>query len=255
MPATEEPNLKTPHMLGAQIAMFCLDPAEAPSWDTSLAHCPGATFFHSAAWARVLKSAYGYKSVYFATLNGSALGSLLPVMEVSSWLTGRRGIALPFSDESAPLVPNAQSFNDLREAALAHGKRRGWKYLECRGGRNLFGNVPAAESFFGHRLRSGEERKCPFRQPRKLDPPGNPQSRTSQPRNRVLPRSGIGQNLPPPALPYATSPRRSAPAVPFLCQHPAARFGTKPRLAGPRALQRYSGRRSGLFSFWKHCNI
>jgi len=152
MTITQEPVDSASQSLEAQTSVFCLDPAEASSWDASLAHCPGATFFHTIAWARVLKSAYGYKPAYFATFSGSELRSLLPLMEVSSWLTGRRGVALPFSDESPPLVPDVQSFRDLHQAAQAHGERRGWKYLEFRGGRPLCGDVLASESFFGHRL-------------------------------------------------------------------------------------------------------
>ena len=152
MTAIQEPKMPAADLPGPQSAVFCLDPAEVQSWDASLARCPGANFFHSVAWARVLKSAYGYKPAYFATMSGSELRSLLPLAEVSSWLTGRRGIALPFTDESPPLVPDVASFRELHQEALAHGKRRGWKYLECRGGRSLFGDVPACESFFGHRL-------------------------------------------------------------------------------------------------------
>ena len=38
---------------------------------------------------------------------------LLPLMEVDSWLTGRRGISLPFTDECEPLYPDAESFKNL----------------------------------------------------------------------------------------------------------------------------------------------
>ena len=129
-----------------------VNPLDDPRWDADLAACPGATFFHSSAWARVLHSAYGYRPVYFVGSDESGARTLLPMMEVDSWLTGRRGIGLPFTDASAPLAPDSQAFRGLHEAALAHGKQRGWKYLECRGGRSLFGDVPASERFLGHRL-------------------------------------------------------------------------------------------------------
>ena len=75
---------------------------EVLDWDSRLNHFPGATFFHGAAWARVLHSTYGYQPVYFATVEQDRLRSLLPVMEVNSWLTGRRGISLPFTDDCLP---------------------------------------------------------------------------------------------------------------------------------------------------------
>jgi hypothetical protein len=73
-------------------------------------------------------------------------------MEVDSWLTGRRGVSLPFTDAAAPLESDLPSFRRVLEAARAYGKQRGWRYLECRGGRSLFGDVPASDSFLGHRL-------------------------------------------------------------------------------------------------------
>jgi hypothetical protein len=129
-----------------------VNPLDDPHWDADLAACPGATVFHATAWARVLHSAYGYRPVYFVATDKAGARSLLPLMEVDSWLTGRRGIALPFTDESGPLAADPQSFRALHEATLAYGKQRHWKYLEFRGGRALFGDVPASESFVGHRL-------------------------------------------------------------------------------------------------------
>lgn len=129
-----------------------VNPLDDSSWDARLAACPGATFFHGAAWARVLHDTYGFRPAYFARGDAKNLHSLLPLMEVDSWLTGRRGIALPFTDECALLSPEAGGAGPLISAALDHARLRGWKYLECRGGRPLFGAVPAATSFYGHRL-------------------------------------------------------------------------------------------------------
>ncbi len=129
-----------------------LNPLEVPDWDARLGQIPGGTFFHSAAWARVLHRTYGYSPVYFVHDEPGRGRSLLPVMEVNSWLTGRRGISLPFTDECGPLCPDADTFRQLRDQVLDHARNRGWKYWECRGGRTWFGDVPASTSFYGHRL-------------------------------------------------------------------------------------------------------
>jgi len=121
-------------------------------WDSSLAACPAASFFHGAAWARVLQGAYGFKPAYFTARAAGCLQSVLPLMEVDSWLTGRRAISLPFTDECAPLCADSDSFRGLYRAALDCAKLRGWKYLEIRGGRPHFGDAPPSSSFFGHRL-------------------------------------------------------------------------------------------------------
>jgi hypothetical protein len=134
------------------------DPTVDPRWDTDLSDCPGATFFHGGSWARVLQATYGFTPVYFTSRSSGRLQAVLPMMEVDSWLTGRRGVSLPFTDECAPLCPDPEAFKPLYQEALDYGKARAWKYLECRGGRALFDSAPASVSFLGHRLdlRGGE---------------------------------------------------------------------------------------------------
>jgi hypothetical protein len=171
-----------------------LDPLSDPDWDAKLASLPGATFFHSSAWARVLHDTYGFSPVYFVLESrDSGMGlpthdpsrhesgdpchaegagrllqgfpriqALLPVMEVNSWLTGRRGVSLPFTDSCAPLCADAESFSRLRDAAVARGKNRRWSYLELRGGRAWFGDAPASTAFLGHRLDLGAGEKALF---------------------------------------------------------------------------------------------
>ena len=95
---------------------------------------------------------YGYAPVYFASGETGGSRSILPLMEVDSWLTGRRGIGLPFTDECEPLCQDATTFQKLFQSAVEFGKSRNWKYIECRGGRELFGRVPASLSFYGHGL-------------------------------------------------------------------------------------------------------
>ena len=73
-------------------------------------------------------------------------------MEVNSWLTGRRGVSLPFTDECAPLCADADAFAEIYREAVDHGRSRGWKHLEIRGGYPLFSGAPASSSFLGHSL-------------------------------------------------------------------------------------------------------
>lgn len=129
-----------------------VDPAADPRWDGRLASFPDASFFHTAAWARVLADTYGFKPVYFALTEGETLRALLPLFEVDSWLTGRRGVGLPFTDESGPLCPDDATFQQLQGAAMVHALERHWKSLEVRGGRAFFGLAPASTSFYGHVL-------------------------------------------------------------------------------------------------------
>jgi hypothetical protein len=128
------------------------NPLDDAGWNAKLTPCQPASFFHSVAWARVLHDTYGFKPFYFTLAGREGLRALLPVMEVSSWLTGKRGLSLPFTDECEPLCPDAASFQRLFQAALDCAKEQGWKYLECRGGKPWFGKATASTSFFGHEL-------------------------------------------------------------------------------------------------------
>ena len=130
----------------------CVSPLDDPEWDARLVACRGASFFHSAAWARVLQEAYGYVPLYFTTGTGDRIHSLLPIMEVNSWLTGRRGVSLPFTDECRPLCADSDSFRRLHEAVLEQAKGRKWRYFEFRGGQELFEGAPASTTFLGHHL-------------------------------------------------------------------------------------------------------
>ncbi len=129
-----------------------LNPAEDSNWSALLAVQPKRSFFHTAAWARVLTDTYGYTPVYFAAEEAGGKSSWLPLMEVNSWLTGRRGIGLPFTDHCEPLCEEAGTFEKLFREAVEFGKSRRWKYIEFRGGRELLHKVPASLSFYGHSL-------------------------------------------------------------------------------------------------------
>lgn len=135
------------------------NPLQNPNWDALVTILPNFSFFDGAAWAKALVETYGYAPNYFVTKEANNLRSLLPLMEVDSWLTGRRAIALPFTDNCEPLCPDRDSFKELFQNAIEFGKERGWKYLECRGGRKFFEGIPASLTFYGHNLdlASGED--------------------------------------------------------------------------------------------------
>ena len=99
-----------------------------------LLRTPGASFFHSSAWARVLSESYGYTPLYFTVIENGKLRALVPVMEVNSILTGKRGVSLPFTDYCEPIINEAGEFDDLFNSVVEYGKKQRWKYIELRGG-------------------------------------------------------------------------------------------------------------------------
>ena len=71
-------------------------------------------------------------------------------MEVNSTLTGKRAVALPFTDTCEPLCADKTEFPELFRNAVELAQARGWKYLEFRGGECFFNSAEPSLSFYGH---------------------------------------------------------------------------------------------------------
>lgn len=127
-----------------------VDPLREERWDQWVGAHDRASVFHSALWARVLREAYGYRPVYL--VGGRAVPDVLPLMEISSPVTGRRGVCLPFSDFCEPLVETQEGFRRLWDGALAMARQRGWRYLELRGGEKFLHDAPFWTRYLGHEL-------------------------------------------------------------------------------------------------------
>ena len=95
-----------------------IDPTTYKNWDELLLLNPGASFFHSTAWVRVLSESYSYKPVYFTVWDGDRLTALFPMMDVRSFLTGKRGVSLPFTDYCEPLLGDATAFQEMLDQVI-----------------------------------------------------------------------------------------------------------------------------------------
>lgn len=129
-----------------------IDPLRYPGWDLLLLESPQSSFFHGTAWARVLHDTYGHRPFYFCRFLEGRLVDLLPVMEVKSFLTGRRGVSLPFTDFCSPQKICEPGNQEIYHAALARGAENHWRYLECRSNNPDWSGATASTSFYGHVL-------------------------------------------------------------------------------------------------------
>lgn len=94
-----------------------IDPIADPEWLAHLERSPSAEVFHHPAWLELLREQYGYGFEACCVGNGSGIEAGIPLARVESRLTGRRLVAVPFSDVCAPAVaPDASP-----EAARALG--------------------------------------------------------------------------------------------------------------------------------------
>ncbi|HBA90117.1 MAG TPA: methicillin resistance protein [Geobacter sp.] len=120
-----------------------IDPLKDKRLNDWLQGCNDTTIFHSSGWARVLAESYGYRPVYFTLYVSGNCRGCLPVMEVDSALTGKRGVCLSFSDYCGAIVESKQDFRLLLDAVLAYGRTRRWRYAEFRGEAHLMSENPS----------------------------------------------------------------------------------------------------------------
>jgi hypothetical protein len=132
-----------------------LNPLQVPNWDDLVLATGKATVFQSSGWARVLHESYGYRPVYFTSIENGRIVSLMPVMEVHSVLTGKRGVSLPFTDFCDSIMPGANDFKAAVEGVKQLGKERGWKRIEWRGNGDLFNGAPPSSTCYAHTLDLG----------------------------------------------------------------------------------------------------
>ena len=113
--------------------MYRIDPLHDPRWNQFTATHPLATIFHSGPWLDALRRTYRYEASAFTTAPPSeAITSGLVFCDVSSWLTGRRLVSLPFSDHCDVLTSDPDDKNQLLSALIEHLKETGANYAEIR---------------------------------------------------------------------------------------------------------------------------
>ncbi len=133
-------------------ALEILNPLKCDDWDSWLASQQESTIFHSAEWARVLSESYGYKPLYFSTGVRNNPAVLLPVMEVSSILTGRRGVSLPFSDQCNALMADGAGAKEILDSVCSYGRRAGWRFIEFRDDTLFDEQAQPSVRFYYHHL-------------------------------------------------------------------------------------------------------
>jgi len=131
-----------------------VDPIADPAWTALLEHSPDALAFHHPRWLELLRDQYGYGFHAWCVEDGGELVAGLPVARVESRLTGRRDVALPFTDACPPVIRDGAGEGALGALgeALAAERRAGGLDLQVHA---AFPEIPAAfvqERFVVHRL-------------------------------------------------------------------------------------------------------
>lgn len=128
-----------------------IDPLRYPQWDELLLRQSSYSFFHSAPWARVLSESYRYRPLYFTSIDRGNIRALIPLMEIKSILTGRRGVGLPFTDYCEPILEEENCRTAMNEL-IQFGKKAGWDSIEIRPGNGFTPGFPSSSSYSVHTL-------------------------------------------------------------------------------------------------------
>ncbi len=137
-----------------RLKIKAVNPLEYPDWNSAVARLEGSSVFHTANWAGVLADSYGYRPHYVCAFEDNRLAGCLPLMDIRSFLTGRRGVSLPFTDQ-CPLLGGDRPFAALWKHAVEHGAKAGWKHIELRGAHRAAAGEPAPAAFKVHCLDLG----------------------------------------------------------------------------------------------------
>lgn len=114
--------------------VYEIRPLGNPRWIDFLLRHPAASVFHSEPWLRALYRTYGFEPVALTTSSPEDdLRNALLFCRISSPLTGRRIVSLPFSDHCASLTEDEDDLAALT-AALRSGlaDERRLRYVELR---------------------------------------------------------------------------------------------------------------------------
>ena len=102
-----------------------LDPRTDERWEEFVERAERATMFHHPAWLELLAARYRYDFAASCLVDDDGrVVAGLPWARIESRLTGRRLVALPFSDACPPLIEGA-SAEELARAIDEHRREAG----------------------------------------------------------------------------------------------------------------------------------
>lgn len=129
-----------------------LNPLHIENWDDKIAHFNEVTIFHTSMWAKVLTETYHYTPQYLVGYRDSQLVALMPLMEIASPFTGKRGISLPFTDVCPILALEEKDKIRLWEKANDLAKANQWQTLESRSNHLFEPTIPVSTQFYEHQV-------------------------------------------------------------------------------------------------------
>ncbi len=136
-----------------QAQSILLQPSD-PRWMDFITASPCANIFHHPAWMDVMSDCYRYKAHILAVLDArGSISAGLPFMDVSSPLTGKRRVSMPFSDYCNPLYNDPSALEALTAAWAGMFKADHLRKMEVRWCLPEHASVQRSSDFVLHTIR------------------------------------------------------------------------------------------------------
>lgn len=113
--------------------LYTLDPLTDERWIAFSEGHARSSIFHQRGWLAALKRTYDYDPVVLTSAApGAPLTTGLVFCRVSSWITGRRLVSLPFADHCDPLLDTRDELLEFSQWLQAECDRERRTYIEIR---------------------------------------------------------------------------------------------------------------------------
>src|SRR5690348_9651206 len=115
------------------MSIYEINPLTDDRWLALVDRHPSASVFHHRGFLQALLNTYGYEPLALTSAPaGQPLTDGIVFCRVSSWITGRRLVSLPFADHCEPLWSESSDITAFAKYLAEEWDRRRWKYFELR---------------------------------------------------------------------------------------------------------------------------
>jgi CelD/BcsL family acetyltransferase involved in cellulose biosynthesis len=151
--ALERGSVSTVITENAQSTVHTIRPLNHDGWDEFVRSCQLSSIFHTRGWLEALCRTYQYEPVAFTTSTAeSAIRNAVLFCFISSRLTGKRLVSLPFSDHCDPLVTDTTEVQTLLATLEQELIRQKLHYIEIRPKRPLDVQINVLSSGYSYCL-------------------------------------------------------------------------------------------------------
>lgn len=113
--------------------IYQINPLSDPRWEAFVGRHHHSSIFHTSGWLEALRRTYGYEPMVYTTSSPrEELTNGLVFCGVTSWITGKRLVSLPFSDHCDPLLDRDDIAPALWQDLCKEQERQNWGYIEIR---------------------------------------------------------------------------------------------------------------------------